>query len=101
MASSQHSGSPRPGEQFPEVIPWLQAGKAGRVGSLDAPRPSESESTGRREDGKFFGGGPAHASAHAASPSSSSRADQGPREPSNPSRLPASLLSPQDEGQRP
>ena len=40
MAASQHSGSPRPGEQFPEVIPWLQAGKPGRVGSLDAPAPA-------------------------------------------------------------
>ncbi|MES1188309.1 MAG: 4Fe-4S binding protein [Myxococcales bacterium] len=40
MATSQHSGSPRPGEQFPEVIPWLQAGKPGRVGSLDAPAPA-------------------------------------------------------------
>jgi polyferredoxin len=100
MATSQHSGSPRPGEQFPEVIPWLQTGTAGRVGSLDSPVRSESESTGRREGGKIFGGGRPDASPVSDLQPSSS-ADPGPGEQSEPSRLPAFLLSPQDRRERP
>ena len=43
MAASQHSGSsPSPGEQFPEVIPWLRSRTPGPVAALDAaPRPAK------------------------------------------------------------
>jgi polyferredoxin len=99
--SAPPGGSPRPGEQFPEVIPWLQAGKPGRVGSLDSPTRSESESAGRREGGKVFGGGHAEASAISAEQVNSSVAGRRPGEQSNPSRLPAFLPIPQDQGQRP
>ncbi len=53
MAASQHSGSPSPGQQFPEVIPWLQNGAPGRVSPLDsaplrAPAPARAAPVDRR-----------------------------------------------------
>ena len=100
MAASQHSGSPSPGEQFPNVIPWLQSSSPGRVGSLDAPSRSESESTGSRGAGEDFLGGRAHTTAVSASLSTSS-AGRRPDEPKEAPRLPGSQLIPQDRGQRP
>jgi polyferredoxin len=100
VAASQHSGSPRPGEQFPEVIPWLSTGTPGRVGSLDAPAGRGIESTGRRGGGEDFIGGRAGAFGVPASRSSSS-AGRRPGDPKESPRLPGSLLSPQEEGQRP
>ncbi len=101
MAAPQPAGSPRPGEQFPDVIPWLQSQAPGRVGSLDAPARNESESTGRREGGKVYGGGLAAAPADQASALSSSPAGRRPGEQSEPSRLPAFLLTPPESSQRP
>ena len=101
MAASQHSGSPSPGEQFPNVIPWLESSAPGRVGSLDAPARSASESTGRREGGKIFGGGQPEGPGVTDSQPGSSTAGRRPGEQSNPSRLPAFPLNPQEQGQRP
>ena len=48
MAASQHHGphSPAPGEQFPDVIPWLQSG-AGKVPALDS-RPGSAPPSKKR-----------------------------------------------------